>query len=274
MRPDCDHKFLHAGGSVNGVMMAMSLSGTGEAGQVTQPAERSQYGVGPARQSAVALLLLLALPFTFGAVHMLARRAVDGLWFEAPGLVLVALGLIVATVLLAVDLVHALRARVTFGKTSFSFTLPRHGGPNPSLLYTSADIPYHAIRSIELRREVYGGKLVPVLLRGLVLRTKDNREFVLGHTLEGFEDPGLPFPQIGERLAARCALPFLDQRTIWRRTRKERAAGYISEFDTKSYILDPADIERLNKAHRQLILGIASAFAALVMLGLLADLAA
>lgn len=240
----------------------------------TQREERSQFGAGSARQIGVSLLLLFIAPFTFGAWHMLARRAIDGLWFEVPGLALVAPGLLAASLLLVIELQYTLRARVTFGKTGFSFTLPRNGGPNPLLLYTRADMPYHAIKSVELRREVYGGKLVPVLLHGLVVRTKDNREFVLGHTLEGFEDPGLPFPAIGEKLAARCALPFLEQRTIWRRSRKERAAGYISEFDTNTYILDPADIERLNTAHRRLVLGIASALAALVMLGLIADFSA
>lgn len=249
----------------------MSLDATSPLEAANNPEERNQFGAGTARQIGVSLLLLFLLPFTFGALHMLARRAVDGLWFEVPGLALVALGLVVASALLILDLLYVLRARVTFGKTSFSFTLPRHGAPMPKLLYTRADIPYHAIKSVELRREVYGGKLMPVLLRGLVVRTKDHREFVLGHTLEGFEDPGLPFPALGAKLAARCALPFLDQRTIWRRSRSERAAGYISEFDTNTYILDPADTDRLNTAHRQLILGIASALVALVMLGLIAD---
>lgn len=252
----------------------MSLDATPAPDAASPIDERNQFGAGTARQTGVSLLLLFILPFTFGAWHMLTRRALDGLWFEVPGLALVALGLLVASVLLIIDLQYALRARVTFGKTGFSFTLPRHGTPMPKLLYARADIPYHAIKNVELRREVYGGKLMPVLLRGLVVRTKDNREFVLGHTLEGFEDPGLPFPAIGAKLAARCALPFLDQRTIWRRSRKERAAGYISEFDTNTYILDPADTERLNTAHRQLILGIASALVALVMLGLIADFSA
>ena len=49
--------------------------------------------------------------------------------------------------------------------------------------------------------------------------------------------------EIGQRLAQRAALQLLDQRTVWRRTRKERALGYISEFDTNSYLLDDAETE-------------------------------
>lgn len=243
-------------------------------GAGTVAEERMRYASGGLRQSAVALGLLLVLPFALGAFYMLARRAMDGLTFDIAGVALVALGLLAVTVMLALELLHATRARLKFGKTALSFTLPRGGGPTPLLRYVSADIPYHAIKSIELRREVFGGKVAPVLLRGLILRTKDSREFVLGHTLEGFEDPAFPFEEIGERLAKRCALPLLDQRTIWRRTRKERALGYISEYDTSSYILDPAEAGRLNVAHQRLVFGIASALAALVMLGLIADFSA
>lgn len=229
------------------------------------------YGIDSVRQGVIALLLLLVLPFTFGAVHMMARRAVDGLWFEMAALSIITAGLLAVTAMLLLALLYTLRARVVFGRAALSYTLPRHGGPLPLLRYARQDIPYHAIKSIELRREVFGGKLAPVLLRGLVVHTKDNREFVLGHTLEGFDDPSLPFAHIAERLASRCALQLQQPQAIWRRTRKERALGYISEYDTNAYVLDAAETERLNATHRSLIYGIASALAALVMLGLLAD---
>lgn len=238
------------------------------------PVERMRYASGGVRQTLIGLALLLLLPFTLGALFMLARRAMDGLMFDAAGIAIIAVGLIAVAVMLSFELLHAARARLTFGKTALRFTLPRGGGPTPMLRYQSADIPYHAIKSVELRREVFGGKVAPVLLRALVLRTKDAREFVLGHTLEGFDDPAFPFAEIAQRIATRCALPVNDQRTIWRRTRAERRAGYISEFDTESYILDPTEVDKLNLAHRRLIVGIASAFVALLLLGLLADLSA
>lgn len=237
-------------------------------------AERTHFGACGLRQSLFALALLLLLPFATGATVMLARRLADGVWWDLAPLALVAAGLYAVMALFALELLYSLRARVVLGKPSFTYTLPKNVGPTPLLAYTSGDIPYHAIKSVELRREVFGGKLAPVLLRGLVVRTKDNREIVLGHTLEGFEDPVLPFAEIAERIAARAALPLVDQRTVWRRSRKERALGYISSYDTDTYILDPAEAERLATAHRRLMLGIISALTALVILGLLAELSA
>lgn len=236
--------------------------------------ERIRYVTSGWRQGLFALALLIELPFLLGILHMLLRRVLDGIWIDVPGLAVIALGLAAVAVMLALELVYSVRARVKFGRAALSYTLPRNGGPTPLLRYTRADIPYHAIKNVELRSEVFGGKLAPVVLRGLVVRTKDNREYVLGHSREGFDDPAFPYAEIGHRLAQRAALQLLDQRTVWRRTRKERALGYISEFDTNSYLLDEAETESLNTGHRRLMLGLASALAALVLLGLLADFAA
>lgn len=235
--------------------------------------ERTDYGVGPFRQTFFALALLVLAPFAIGMVVMIVRRASDGLWFELPALALLALGLGAVMVMLALELLFSLRARLILGKTTVRFTLPKNGAAVPSWSYASHDIPYHAIKGVELRREVFGGKIAPVLLRGLVIRTKDNKEIAVGHTLEGFEDPAFPFGSIGEKIAARAAVPFDDQRTIWLRSRADRALEYISEYDIEAYILDPADAERLNVAHRRIMLGLCSALAAFVLLGLLAEIA-
>lgn len=258
--------------SLNDIFQPQGDKGAEAAASAPEAGERMRYAAGGLRQTILALGLLLVLPFAAGALYMAARRAMDGVHVDLVGVLIVAAGLLAAVVMLGLELLHATWARLKFGKSALSFTLPANGGPTPKLRYVSAHIPYHAIKSVELRREVYGGKLAPVLLRGLVLRTKDNREFVLGHTLDGFEDPAFPFDEIGERIARRCALPLMDQRTVWRRTRKERAAGYISDYDTQNYILDPSEIARLNVAHGRLVFGIASALAALVILGILADL--
>lgn len=241
------------------------------AGPVAAAPDRVRYVTSEWRQGLFALALLIELPFLFGVLQMLLRRMLDGIWIDIPGLLVIALGLFAVAAMLALELLYSVRARVKFGRAALSFTLPRNGGPTPLLRYTRADIPYHAIKNVELRSEVFGGKLAPIVLRGLVVRTKDNREYVLGHTRDGYDDPAFPFAEIGHRLAQRAALQLLDQRTVWRRTRKERALGYISEFDTNSYLMDDAETEQLNTGHRRLMLGLASALAALVLLGLLAD---
>ena len=90
-------------------------------GAGTVAEERMRYASGGLRQSAVALGLLLVLPFALGAFYMLARRAMDGLTFDIAGVALVALGLLAVTVMLALELLHATRARLKFGKTALSF---------------------------------------------------------------------------------------------------------------------------------------------------------
>lgn len=235
--------------------------------------ERTLYGVTGARQSVFALGLLVLLPFLAGGIVMLVRRLADGLYFEVAALLLVLAALSVIAMLLLFELVFALRARLELGRTALRYTLPRNGGPSPLLSYDTQDIPYHAVRTVELRREVFGGRVAPVMLRALVLKTKDNRELVLGHALDGYDDPDFPYARIGEQIAQRAALPLIDQRTLWYRSRAERALGYISAYDTQTYILDPLEGEKLNTTHRRLALGLASLLAAFVILGVLADLA-
>lgn len=238
------------------------------------PPDRIRYVACGWRQGLFAFALLIELPFLAGVLHMLLRRIVDGVLIDVPGLLVIAVGLAAVAAMLTLELIFSVRARVKFGRAAVSFTLPRNGGPVPLLRYTRMDIPYHAIKNVELRSEVFGGKLAPAVLRGLVVRTKDNREVVLGHTRDGFDDPSFPFAEIGHRIAQRAALQLLDQRTVWRRTRKERVLGYISEFDTNSYRLGEAEADQLNVSHRRLMLGIGSALTALVLLGLLADYSA
>ncbi|MGE0055641.1 MAG: hypothetical protein AB7S74_15670 [Hyphomicrobium sp.] len=234
---------------------------------------RTDYGTGAVRQTIFALSLLALLPFAVGMVVMIVRRVSDGLWYDLPALMLLACGIGAVMAMLAFELLFSIRARLVLGKMALRFTLPKNGAAVPLWSYASHDIPYHAIKGVELRREVFGGKIAPVLLRGLVIKTKDNKETVVGHTLEGFEDPAFPFAMIGDQIAARAAVPLVDQRTIWIRRRSDRSLEYISHYDTDTYILDPAEEERLNVAHRRIMLGLTSALAAIVLLGLLAEFA-
>lgn len=243
------------------------------AAQAQQRRDRTDYGVSALRQTFFALCLLALTPFAIGLTVMIGRRAGDGLWYDLPALGVLAVGLGAVMTMLMLELLFCVRSRLVLGKMAVRFTLPKNGAAVPLWSYASHDIPYHTIKGVELRREVFGGKIAPVLLRGLVIKTKDNKEIVAGHTLEGFDDPAFPYGIIGEQIAARAAVPFVDQRTIWLRSRADRALEYISQYDTQTYILDPAEAERLNTAHRRILLGLSSALAAIVLLGLLAELA-
>ncbi len=243
------------------------------AAQAQQRRDRTDYGVSALRQTFFALCLLALTPFAIGLTVMIGRRAGDGLWYDLPALGVLAVGLGAVMTMLMLELLFCVRSRLVLGKMAVRFTLPKNGAAVPLWSYASHDIPYHTIKGVELRREVFGGRIAPVLLRGLVIKTKDNKEIVAGHTLEGFDDPAFPYGIIGEQIAARAAVPFVDQRTIWLRSRADRALEYISQYDTQTYILDPAEAERLNTAHSRIMLGLSSALAAIVLLGLLAELA-
>lgn len=243
------------------------------AAQAQQRRDRTDYGVSALRQTFFALCLLALTPFAIGLTVMIGRRAGDGLWYDLPALGVLAVGLGAVMTMLMLELLFCVRSRLVLGKMAVRFTLPKNGAAVPLWSYASHDIPYHTIKGVELRREVFGGRIAPVLLRGLVIKTKDNKEIVAGHTLEGFDDPAFPYGIIGEQIAARAAVPFVDQRTIWLRSRADRALEYISQYDTQTYILDPAGAERLNTAHSRIMLGLCSALAAIVLLGLLAELA-
>jgi len=124
---------------------------------------------------------------------------------------------------------------------------------------------------VELRREVFGAAILPVLMRNAVVRTRDNREISLGYTRDADDDAAYPLAEIAGEIARRSAVPLVDQRTVWRRSRAERALGYISEIDTQTYIIDQTDIDKINLSHRRLVLGLISVLATMIFLGIFAD---
>lgn len=236
--------------------------------------ERLDYSAGEGRKTFFAFVFMLLLPFFVSLPFMLYQRLVNGLWFDIWQLALFAVAFAALMFLLFIELLYSVRARLSLGKTAVRFTLPVGLGPTPLLRYNTQDIPYHTIKSVELRREVFGAPLMPVLMRGAVIQTKDKGAVLLGYVSELDADPMFPFSDIAAKIAQRAAVPLVDQQTIWRRPRKDRALSFISEIDTQNYIVDPAGVDRLNVAHRRLVLSIISAVATLLLLGIGADLMA
>ena len=234
--------------------------------------ERLEYGASGFRQAFFAVVFLLLIPFFVSLPVMLYNRIYDRLWFDTWQLVLFALLFAGLMAMLALELLYAIRARLTFGKSALRFTLPVGLGPTPLLRYQSHDIPYHTIKSVELRREVFAAPVIPILMQGAVVHTKDNRSIPLGYSREAHHDGAFPFATIAAQIAKRAAVPLAEHRAIWRRPRKERALAFISEIDTQNYIVDPGEAEKINKAHRRLVLALASILATLLLLGLWSDL--
>jgi hypothetical protein len=233
--------------------------------------ERTEYGAGGGRKTAFSFLMLLLLPFFASLPVMIYQRVNHGLWFDTWQLVLVAAVFGTIMFLVLIELLFSLRAYLSLGKSSVRFTLPSGRGPTPMLRYASHDIPYHAIKSVEVRREVFGGALAPVMLRGAVIRTKDEREITLGFVSEANVDPAFPYPLIAEQIARRAGLSVSDQGTVWRRDGKGRQMGFMSGSAHTRHIADHMEIEALNKSHRRLVLGLVNVLVLLVMLGIAAD---
>lgn len=234
--------------------------------------ERADYGAREGRKAFFAIALLVVLPFALSLPIMLYHRLAYGLWFDVAQLAVLATALAAILAMLFLELLFSLRARLTLGKTALSFTLPAGLGPTPLLRYQSRDIPYHTIKGVELRREIFGAPLMPVVMQGAVVHTKDKGSITLGYSKEVGGDPPFPFAEIAQKVARRAAVPLVEQRTIWKRPRSDRALEYISEIDTETYIVDPAEVARLNAKHRRLVLAVGSAAATLVLLGIGADI--
>ena len=233
--------------------------------------ERTEYGAGGGRKTAFSFLMLLLLPFFASLPFMMIQRVNHWLWFDTWQLVLFGAVFSGIMFLVLIELMFSLRAYLSLGKSSVKFTLPSGRGPTPMLRYASHDIPYHAIKAVEVRREVFGGTLAPVMLRGAVLRTKDEREITLGFVSEANSDPAFPYPLIAEQIARRAGLSIIDQGTIWRRDGKTHQMGFMSGSAHTRHIADHMELEALNKSHRRLVLLLVNGLVLLVGLGLAAD---
>ena len=237
-----------------------------------EAADRLDYGASEGRRSFFAIAFMLLAPFFVALPVMIYQRLDAGQWTELLQVLMITLVFVGVMAMVALELLYSLRARLTLGKTALRFTLPAGLGPTPMLAYQSHDIPYHTIKGVELRREVFGVPLMPILMQGAVVHTKDKGSIALGYSSEAKEGGAFPFAEIAGKIARRAAVPLVEQRTIWRRPRKERALGYISEIDTQNYIIDPAEMERLHVAHRRHVLALVSGLATLLLLAIGADL--
>ena len=181
--------------------------------------ERIDYGASGGRKTLFCFLFLILLPFFISLPAMLFMRLKNGLWQDTIGLAIIATGFTIIMFLIVIELMFSLRARVHLGEDSVRMTLPSGRGPTPMLRYRSYDIPYDDIHSVETRREIYGGALVPMLLQGARVQTKDGKAIPLGYVSEKCIDPCFPYPEIARKIAERARLPMIDRGHVRRSLR-------------------------------------------------------
>jgi hypothetical protein len=234
--------------------------------------ERTVYAASGGRKTFFSFVFLILLPFFASLPAMIYLRVKNGLFFDAVGLGIVAAAFTILMFLIVIELLFSLRARVELGETSVKMTLPSGRGPTPMLRYRSYEIPYDDVQAVETRREIYGGSLVPVLLKGARLITKDGKAVQIGYVSEANVDPCFPYPEIARKIAERARLPLIDRGNV-RRSFRRKFFGIKGSRVNEVDAVDEAQIEELNRSHHNVVMGLVGALAVLIVIGIVDDLA-
>jgi hypothetical protein len=236
------------------------------------PQKTKIYASSGGRKTIFSFVLLILLPFFVSLPAMFFMRVKHGLVFDAVGLAIMATGFSILMFLILIELLYSLRARVELGPKAVKMTLPSGRGPTPMLFYKTNEVPYDQIQSVETRREIYGGSMVPVLLKGARIVTKDGKTVPIGYVSEANVDPAFPYTEIAKEIAERAQLPLIDRGNVRRSFRRKYLglrSGGINEVDT----VDEAQIAQLNKSHKSMVLGLVSGLAVMIVVGIVLDLA-
>jgi hypothetical protein len=239
----------------------------------TSSSERTVYAAGGGRKFAFSFIFLILLPFFISLPPMLFWRISQGHWQGTPGLVVLAVAFSFIMILLLIELIHSLMARIELGQTSVKMMLPAGRGPTPIVRYRRHDIPYGDIKAVETRREIYGGSVAPVLLQGARLVLKDDSAVKLGYVSEANSDPCFPYPEIAQKIAERAGLSVQHRGNV-RRSLQKKYFGLKKEFLAEAAGEVPeSEIEALNKSHRKWVMRPISMLVGIVVVGIALDIA-
>lgn len=230
------------------------------------------YAASGGHKTAISFVFLILLPFFASLPAMIFMRIKHGLFFDAAGLAVTAILFTILMFLVVVELLFALRARVELGETSVKMTLPSGRGPTPMLIYRSYDVPYDQVQAVETRREIYGGSLIPVLLKGSRIITKDGKSIQLGYVSEANVDPCFPYPDIARRIAERARLPLIDRGNV-RRSFRRKFFGIKGSRVNEVDAVGEEQIAELNKSHHTMVMGLVGALVVLMVVGIVDDFA-
>jgi len=250
----------------------MAQSATASGASPDSAHERTVYTASGGRKTFFSFVFLILLPFFASLPAMIYMRVKNGLFFDAAGLGIMAVAFAILMFLVVVELLFSLRARVELGETSVKMTLPSGRGPTPMLFYKSYDIPYDEVQAVETRREIYGGSLVPVLLKGARLITKDGASIPIGYVSEANVDPAFPYPEIARKIADRARLPLIDRGNV-RRSFRRKFFGIKGSRVNEVDLVDEAQIADLNRSHHNMVIGLVGGLALLIVIGIVDDLA-
>jgi len=233
--------------------------------------ERTIYCASGGRRTFFAFAFLLLLPFFASLPVMLFQRLAHGLWYDTWQLFVIAAGFTVVMAFVFLELLFSLRARVVIGQTGVRIRLPARLGTLPMPYYRTHEVPYDQIAAVETRREIYGGVIAPVLMRGARLLTKSGASVSLGYVSEADMDPCFPVPEIAAQIARRAGLDVSNAGNVHRRFRN-KLRGMKASPEDSAPVSDEV-IAQLNGKHRRFMLGLVGTMLLLLVAGIVYDLA-
>jgi hypothetical protein len=139
------------------------------------------------------------------------------------------------------------------------------------LRYRSYEFPYDQVQSVETRREIYGGSLVPVLMKGARVNLKDGSVVRLGYVSEADSDPVFPYVEIARKIAERARLPLIDRGSV-RRSVRSKMLG-VKASDAENTLVEDREIARLNASHNNFMLALIGVLLLLMLVGIVEDFA-
>lgn len=229
-----------------------------------QPVMPIVYQAGGIRKTFFAFVFLILLPFYASLPVMLWERLVKCVLLDTWGLIVLAAAFTLVMALVVFELLHSIRSRIEVGSTGFRYTLPKRG-ILPMLGYRSGEVAFADVEAVETRREIYGGSLAPVILRGVRIRTRDGKLHPLGYVSEADVDPVFPLVEIAETIAQRSGLTVQDAGSVWRQARHKimgRKSERVAERVTAQ------DLATLNRKHHRFMLGLVAAMVMLLLAGI------
>lgn len=235
------------------------------------PAALVTYGASRGRRFAFSFIFLLLLPFYVSLAPMIGSRLVHGHWTGTTGLIVLAVAFTIVMYLVLVETLASIRSEVELGTKAARVTLPKGRGLLSMLQFETSEFAYSDIASIEMRREVYGGSVAPMMLKGARVVKKDGSIVRLGYINEANEDPALPYIEIAERIAHRAGVPLTDGGSV-RRSARRKMMGLKAEGAPEQHAVSDAELSELNRKHARLIMVLVSALVILVVLGILGDM--
>jgi hypothetical protein len=212
------------------------------------------------------------LPFFVSLPPMLFWRISQGHWQGTFGLAVLAAAFTFIMFLIVIELMHSLMARIEIGDKAVKLTLPSGRGPTPMIRYKTREIPYSDIKAIETRREIYGGSVAPVLLKGARLILKDDTPVKLGYVSEADSDPSFPYPDIAHQIAERAGVPVTDMGNVRRSAQKKFLGLKQTLIVEPKGTVEESQIAELNASHRRSVMRLIFLLVGLIVVGIALDI--